>query len=41
MNNSDFLEEMESDKYINQQELNKIEQLNDKKQDKIDKKKIK
>ena len=38
MDKSDFLEDMQNDEYINQNELDKIEELNDKKQDKLDKK---
>ena len=37
-NDNDFLEEMQNDKYVNQNELDKQQEKEDKKQDKIDKK---
>ena len=37
-NDNEFLEEMQNDKYINQNELDKQQEKEDKKQDKIDKK---
>ena len=38
MDKSDFLDIMQNDKFVSQIELDKIEELNDKIQDKLDKK---
>ena len=37
-NDTEFLEELQNDKYVNQIEIDKQQEIEDKKQDKIDKK---